>query len=195
MDALLRSVDIERAVPAMLSTLDTAGLSERAIGQFLRAGACSVLAAGDVLADRLYQFGVGGITPSGQRICRTGYDLREVKHYSDALASTLMEQKYRMYYIHDPLKRQHEADESDGPTLTVEEELLYVQDATRLTHGEFSGFVSKNSLSWHFLMFCTRTPFKIYERMSDLFSESDCVVSGIYDGESYMIWRAMREAR
>ena len=193
MDALLRPVDIERAVPVMLSTLDTAGLGEPAVELFLRAGTCCVLATIAVPSDRLHQFGVGGITPQSLRIRRAGYDLIDLQRYSDALALTLTQQRYRAYYIHDPLKRPHEVAFADGPTLTVEKQLLYKRRAARLTLGELSGFVSNNSLPWHFLMFCTRTPSRRYQRMSDLLSDSDCVVCGIYDGESYMVWMASRE--
>ena len=191
MDALLRPVDTERALPLMLSALDSAGLSEPAFSQRLQAGTCSVLAPSTVSVDQLYQISAGGIAPRGQHVSHAGYVLSEVKCYSDALAHALIEkQKFRTYYVHDPLKRPQEVTTVDGPTVTAEGQLLYVREAAHLSPEEFSRFVSKNSLSWHFLMFCTRTPPTNYEQMSDLLSDTDCLVAGIYDGESYMVWTA-----
>lgn len=189
MKAVLRPVDGKRAIPVLLSALDTANLSTPAVERLLRNGDCSVLMDAAVPEDRLYRFNEGGLTPAGQHTPRPGYVVAEVRRCSVDLARALSNgQKFGAYYVHDPLKRPEEVPATDGPFLTVEGQLLYSRDASHLSVDGLSDLISRNSLSWHFLMFCTPGPLRGYDRMADLLADSSCLVSGIYDGESYMVW-------
>jgi hypothetical protein len=189
MSSVLRPLDVERAVPALLSALDTAGLDTPELPKILRKGTCGVLAEAAVPIGRLYRFDEGGVNPQGQRVARPGYTVSEVRRNSGALARALENEKVlQTYYVHEPLKRPDEVQKSDGPSLVVGGQLLYVRDATLLTADDLASLVSKNSLSWHFLMFCTASPARSYQRMADLLSDSICLVSGVYDGESYLVW-------
>lgn len=194
MNPVLRPLEVERAMPVLLAALDTTGFNSLVISQLLRIGACNVLAEASIPIDRLYRFAEGGLNPKGLRSARAGYAVAEVRCNSDALAGALAcEPGLQTYYVHEPLKRPDEVPTSDGPFQVVEGQLLYVREAALLATEDLASFVSKNTLSWHFLMFCTTGPARSYERLADLLSDSSCLVSGVYDGESYLIWTIRRD--
>lgn len=189
----LRKLDAERAMPALLDALDMVGLNSHDVTEFVRAGSLSVLADAEISEDRLYRFREGGFTPGGKCIRGSSLLVSEVQRSSATLARVLLERReFFSYYVHEPLKRPEEVSDGDGPFLTVEGQLLYFREAAFLNADSLAELLSKNSLSWHFLMFCTTNPVRKYERMAELLSYSTCLVCGVYDGESYLVWTESR---
>jgi len=194
MSAVLRPINLEEAVPVILRTLDMVGLSNHELLKFLLNGSCAVLTELAVPTERLYRFDEGGIIPQGQSFSYSGYIVSEVRSNSDDLAQILEIEKHPWtYYAHEPLMQLNEVSKNNEPFIVVEKQILYVQDAKSLSPGQLSSFISRNTLSWHFLMFCTTSPAHVYESMNNLIFDSTCLVCGVYDGESYLVWtRAAR---
>lgn len=189
MDSILRPVENSCALSAIMSAFDIAELGGESVKQYLQNGFCTVLAPNNVPEDRLRQFDLGGISIPGKSILREGYEMREVVHYSDALAVLLTNQKWSTYYIHDPIREGNDFHLDDSPFMRVNNQFLYVHQGHNLPKEKLSRLIEKNILSWHFIMFCTMMPVRSYGQMSDLLFETGCVVTGIYDGESFLIWQ------
>jgi hypothetical protein len=189
MSAVLRPINSEQAVPVILRTLDMVGLSNHELLNFLLNGSCAVLTESAVPIERLYRFDEGGINPQWQAMAYPGYILSEVRSSSDDLALILeIEKRPWTYYAHQPLMQLGEVSKNNEPFIVVEGQILYVQDAKSLSPGQLSSFITKNTLSWHFLMFCTASPVHVYGSMNNLIFDSNYLVCGVYDGESYLVW-------
>lgn len=190
MSPVLRPLDTERVIPKLIGVLDIAGFDTGLLPQYLLTGVCGVLAEAPVPLERLYLFDEGGLNPRGSLTARPGYLLADVRGNSSSIASALVgEPGLQTYYVHEPLKRPDEVSTNDGPFLVVEGQLFYARDAVCLGVEDTASFVARNTLSWHFLMFCVAGPIRGYERLGDLLVDSAQLVCGVYDGESYLIWR------
>jgi hypothetical protein len=75
----------------------------------------------------------------------------------------------------------------------VNDHLLYVAKPWLLSDKKLSEIIGRYTLPWYFLMLCSNTAdSELYDKkMIDLVLDSICIVVGIYDGESYLVWKVI----
>lgn len=190
---LLKQIEGQRACSWVLRTLGMVGLTENEVLAHLLSGSFFALVPEGLPDHQVYDFESGGITPKGEQFKQDGYTLVAVVSLEDELVANLKSTINRFTcYIYDPLTQSQETTGNKEPSIVVDEHLLYVAKPWLLSDKQLSGIIGRYTLPWYFLMLCSEATDSEMQskKMVDLVLGSTCVVIGIYDGESYLVWKA-----
>jgi hypothetical protein len=191
---LLKKIESQRACAWVLRSLGMVDLTENEVLAHLLSGSFFALVPEDLPDHRIYDFESGGVTPKGEQFHQDGYTLVAVVSLEDKLVATLKTTINRSTcYIYDPLSQPHETTINEESSVVVNDHLLYVAKPWLLSDKKLSEIIGRYTLPWYFLMLCSNTAdSELYDKkMIDLVLDSICIVVGIYDGESYLVWKVI----
>jgi hypothetical protein len=189
-----RPINTKPASIWILEHLKIAGADATLLADHINQGACFVIARADTPEDRLYAFEQGGITPPGKFYQAENCLLQPITNLSMELAliikSSLMGKlKCSVCYLHDPLRNQpDEFHPDEGERTSIDGKTFFVARLERENTNTLDDIISVNGYSWHFQMICPKAVNREYKNTTEMALDSDCIVTGVYDGESYLIW-------
>ncbi|MBO0663727.1 hypothetical protein LQ948_13880 [Jiella sp. MQZ9-1] len=190
MEINLRDISAESGIKYTIDKIGYIRADIDNLPSFLRRGRFQVIAPKGLSEERLHSFSQGGVTPPGQIIeLDKGY-MRPVVTLFRELADFIKSNHENMkLYSYDFMYDEEDKDCFDWSYIIINGNIFFFNETKFMDIDTVADFIDGTGYPQCFLMFCTGDDGeKCYSEIQDIIYSSKFIITGIYDGESYMIW-------